>query len=123
MNEEHKDLIDAVRQTGYEVHVYFKNGFLEKVYENALANRLRKQGYKVEQQRQLMVYDEDGSIVGEYFADLLVEGVLVVELKAASALADAHVAQVLSYLKTSRLRHAVLMNFGAPKFQVKAFIT
>ena len=81
-------IVDLVRQTGYELHVYFKNGFLEKVYENALANRLRKAGVEVVQQHPLNVYDYDGTIVGEYFADLFVEGDLIVELKAIKALED-----------------------------------
>jgi len=115
-------LVDMVRQTGYETHVYFKNGFLEKVYENALARRLRVQGLAVSQQHALTVYDEDGSIVGEYLADLLVEDCLIVELKAVRALNDMHTAQVLSYLKTSRLKHGMRLNFGAPKFEVRKLV-
>ena len=116
------DIVDLVRQTGYEIHVYLKNGFLEKVYENALANRLRKAGLEVSQQYPLNVYDHDGTNVGEYFADLLVENDLIVELKAAKALNDIHAAQLLAYLKAARKRHGILMNFGASKFQVKKFI-
>ena len=73
-----QELTDIVRQTGFEAHVYFKNGFLEKVYENALLNRLRKRGLRVIQQHPLNVYDEDGTIVGEYLADLYVEDQLIV---------------------------------------------
>lgn len=73
-----QELADVVRQTGFESHVYFKNGYLEKVYENSLANRLRKKGLRV--------------------------------------------AQILSYLKTSGTKHGMLMNFGAPKFEVKKYI-
>lgn len=117
-----QELIDTIRQTGYETHVYFKNGYLEKVYENSLANRLRKKGLKVLQQHPLNVMDEDGSIVGEYFADLFVEGELIVELKAVKQLNDNHSAQVLSYLKTAQIKHGLLLNFGAPKYQVKKYI-
>ncbi len=117
-----QELTDTVRQTGFEAHVYFKNGFLEKVYENALVNRLRKKNLEVIQQHPLNVYDEDGTVVGEYVADLFVEGELIVELKAVRSLDDNHTAQVLAYLKASKLRHGILMNFGASKFQVKKFI-
>ena len=116
------DVVDLVRQNGYEIHVYFKNGFLEKVYENALANRLRKRGLKVFQQYPLNVYDQDGTIVGEYFADLFVEDDLIVELKAVKLLNDNHSAQLLAYLKAAQKQHGMLMNFGALKFQVKKFI-
>ncbi|PXA03015.1 GxxExxY protein [Coraliomargarita sinensis] len=115
-------LIDTIRQTGYETHVYFKNGYLEKVYENSLANRLRKKGLKVRQQHPLNVIDEDGNVVGEYFADLFVENSVIVELKALKNLNENHSAQVLSYLKTSQIKHGMLMNFGAAKFEVKKYI-
>src|SRR5438132_10552277 len=97
-----KELCDVIRETAYQIHVYHGHGHLEKVYENALAHRLRKLGMNVQQQHPINVYDEDGTLLGEYFADLLVEGRLVVELKAARALADDHVAQILGYLKSSR---------------------
>ena len=77
-----KELCDLVRETAYSIHVYHGHGHLEKVYENALAHRLRKAGLKVEQQYPLNVYDEDGALIGEYFADLFVDGRLIVELKA-----------------------------------------
>jgi len=116
------ELTDLVRQTGFEAHVYFKNGFLEKVYENSLANRLRKKGLRVVQQHPLNVYDEDGTIVGEYFADLLINDTLIVEIKAARAIDENHYAQVLAYLKTAHMNHGILMNFGGSKYQVKKFI-
>jgi GxxExxY protein len=117
-----QELIDLVRQNGFETHVYFKNGFLEKVYENSLVNRLRKTGLKVVQQHPLNVYDEDGAVVGEYVADLFVEGGLILELKAVKALDNNHYAQVLAYLKASKTKHGMLMNFGAPQFQVKKLV-
>ena len=82
-----KTLCDQVRQTAYDIHVYHGQGHLEKVYENALAHRLRKAGLDVKQQYPLKVYDEDGTLIGDYLADLLVEDVLVIELKTAKALA------------------------------------
>lgn len=115
-------LCDLVRQTAYDIHLYHRNGHLEKVYENALAHRLRKAGLEVKQQHSLKVYDEDGTIIGDYFADLLVDNRLIVELKAARAIADEHVAQTLGYLKASRIEHGLLINFGSFRFQIRKFI-
>lgn len=117
-----KALCDQVRQTAYDIHVYHGHGHLEKVYENALAHRLRKAGLDVKQQYPLTVYDEDGTIIGDYFSDLLVEDILVVELKTAKALALEHESQVLGYLKSAKLEHGLLINFGAPKFEIRKFV-
>ena len=117
-----KALCDLVRQTGYALHVYLGHGHLEKVYENGLAHRLRKAGLQVEQQAPIKVYDEDSTLIGDYFADLLVEGILIIELKAAKSLAPEHEAQVLGYLKSTHLQHALLINFGAYHFQIRKFI-
>jgi GxxExxY protein len=83
-------LSDIIRQTGFELHRYLGPGLLEKVYENGLAHRLRKQGLQVQQQWPLQVYDEDGTILGDYFADLFVQGRLIVEVKACRSLAEEH---------------------------------
>jgi GxxExxY protein len=117
-----KALCDRVRQIAYDSHVYHGNGHLEKVYENALAHRLRKTGLDVKQQHPLKVQDEDGTLIGDYFADLLVEDVLVVELKTAKALGLEHEAQILGYLKSARLEHGLLINFGSPKFEMRKFV-
>ncbi len=117
-----KALCDRVRQIAYDIHVYHENGHLEKVYENALAHRLRKTGLDVKQQHPLKVQDEDGTLIGDYFADLLVEDVLVVELKTAKALGLEHEAQILGYLKSARLEHGLLINFGSPKFEMRKFV-
>ena len=85
-----KDLCNLVRQTAYDIHVYHGHGHLEKVYENALAHRLRKLGLEVRQQHPIKVYDEGGILIGDYLADLLVEGLLILELKTAKALAAEH---------------------------------
>jgi GxxExxY protein len=97
------ELTDIVRETGYQVRRYFGPGHLEKVYENSLAHRLRKIGLKVEQQKQLIVRDEDGTLVGEYFADLVIEDLLILELKAAKAIANEHIAQILGYIRASNM--------------------
>ena len=114
-------LCDTVRQTSYNIHVYHGHGHLEKVYENALANRLRKLGVEVKQQHSLNVYDEDGTLIGEYFADLLIENQLIVELKAARTFADEHIAQILGYLRAGRIEHGLLINFGSYRFQIKKY--
>ena len=116
------ELYDIIRETAYAIHVYHGHGHLEKVYENALAHRLRKAGLKVVQQNPLTVFDEDGTVIGEYFADLLVEDALVVELKACRALANEHTAQILGYLKSARKEHGLLINFGSYKFQIQIFV-
>ena len=116
------ELCNVVRQTAYDIHVYLGNGHLEKVYENALAHRLRKIGFDVKQQHPLKVYDEDGTEIGDYFADLFLDNRLIVELKAAKAIADEHIAQILGYLKASRIEHGLLINFGSYRFEIKKFI-
>ena len=117
-----KVLSDQVRQTAYDIHAYHGHGHLEKVYENALAHRLRKAGLDVQQQHPIKVYDEDGTVIGDYLADLLVEGVLIVELKTAKTLAPEHEAQVLGYLKSARLEHGLLINFGSYKFEIRKYV-
>ena len=115
-------LCDQIRETAYAVHAYHGNGYLEKVYENALVNRLRKAGLTVAQQHPMIVHDEDGTEIGEYFADILVNGVLVVELKACKALSGEHQSQLLHYLKATRTDHGLLINFGSYKFEIMKFV-
>ena len=121
MSKDIVQLCDQVRETAYAIHVFHGHGHLEKVYENALAHRLRKAGLDVKQQQPLQVYDEDGTLIGEYLADLLVENSLIVELKTARTLAPEHEAQILGYLKSARLEHGLLINFGSYKFQIRKF--
>ena len=115
-------LCDLIRETSFALHRYLRHGHLEKVYENGLAHRLRKAGLRVEQQYPLNVYDEDGTVLGDYFADLWIDYPLLVELKACQALAEAHVAQLLGYLRATRIEHGLLINFGAPKLQIKKYV-
>ena len=115
-------LCDVIRETGYAAHRYLRNGHVEKVYENSLTNRLRKLGLKVVQQHPLSVFDEDGTLLGEFKADLFVDDRLIVELKAVRYASDEHVAQLLGYLRASRIEHGLLINFGAPRFQIKKYI-
>ena len=116
------DLCAVIRETSLAAHRFLRHGHLEKIYENSLAHRLRKRGLVVLQQAPVPVLDEDGTLLGDFFADLLVENELIIELKACRALADEHTAQVLGYLRASRREHAMLINFGAPVIQFKKYI-
>jgi GxxExxY protein len=115
-------LCDIVRETSYAIHKYHRHGHLEKIYENALAHRLRFRGMQVEQQYPLKVYDEDGFVLGDYYADLFVEKKLIVELKAVREVIDEHVAQILGYLRSARVETGLLINFGAPRLHVKKYL-
>jgi GxxExxY protein len=115
-------LCDLVREMAYAVHAYHGNGYLEKVYENALVNRLRKTGLTIKQQHPIIVHDEDGSVIGEYYADIMVNDVLMVELKACKTLTNEHQSQLLHYLKATRVEHGLLINFGSYKFEIRKFI-
>jgi GxxExxY protein len=96
-------------------------GFLEKVYENALAQELREAGLTVERQRSIKVHYH-GVVVGEYSTDLLVEGVLLVELKTVRALDDVHRMQCTNYLKATGLPLCLLLNFGKPRLEIKRVV-
>ena len=115
-------LANTIRQTAFEAHTYLRHGHNEKVYENSLRNRLLKKNLKVDQQVPLAVHDEDGSLLGNFTADLVVNNEFIIELKAVRTLADEHTAQILGYLRASRLEHAMLVNFGAPKIQFHKYI-
>ena len=122
MEDKIKQLCDQVRETAYAIHKYHGTGHLEKVYENALVHRLRKAGLNVKQQHPLKVYDEDGTEIGDYYADLIVEDVLVVELKACKMFAEEHKAQIIGYLRSANIEHGLLINFGSCKFHIQKFV-
>ena len=111
-----------IREVSFDIHCYLRHGHLEKIYENALAHRLEKKGIKVEQQHPLSVYDEDGTLLGDFHADLFVDDRLIVEVKACKTLANEHIAQLLGYLRASQIEHGLLINFGAPKLQIKKYV-
>ncbi len=96
-------------------------GFLEKVYENALVYEIGKLGLKVEQQKQVKVF-YDKVEVGFYETDLVVQDTVLVELKGVKNLDEAHKAQCLNYLKATKLKICLLINFGNPRVEVKRFI-
>ena len=115
-------LSEKVIGCAYAVSNGLGAGFLEKVYENALAIELRKRGLVVEQQREIDVRYDD-QLVGQYSADFLVEKCVIVELKAVSALDEIHCAQCMNYLKATGLRVCLLINFGRPKIDVKRIVS
>jgi len=121
MDAKIKSLCDLVRETSFEIHCYHRNGHLEKIYENALVHRLKQKGLQTEQQKPLNVYDEDGTTLGEYYADLCINDELIIEIKACKTLADEHTAQLLGYLRSSKIEHGLLINFGSPKLQIKKY--
>jgi GxxExxY protein len=121
--DEHRltELSERIIGCAYVVSNTLGSGFLEKVYENALAHELRKVGLAVLQQRGVSVR-YDGIVVGEYAPDLLVDERVLVELKSVRALEDIHTAQCLNYLRATGLRLCILLNFGRPRVEVRRVI-
>ena len=111
-------LSEAVIGCVFKVANGLGSGFLEKVYENALLHELRKAGLEARQQVSVSV-QYDGQNVGDYIGDIVVEGRLLLELKACKALEDVHLAQCLNYLKATGIRTCLLINFGTPKPQIR----
>lgn len=113
----HKNLSDTILKIYFEVYNELGYGFLEKVYQNAMYLELKSQGYKVEAQKQIKVYYKS-KLVGDYFADLLIEDSIILELKACGCLLDEHKAQLLNYLKATDVEIGLLLNFGTtPEFK------
>jgi GxxExxY protein len=121
--DEHRlnEITEKIIKCVYVVANTLGNGFLERVYENALAHELRKASLLVEQQRGIKVR-YDGIIVGDYAVDLLVQKEVLVELKAVKALDNIHVAQCLNYLRATGLKVCLLLNFGTPKVQIRRLV-
>ena len=117
MDVVYKEEFYKIKQACIEVRKVLGNGFLEKVYENALVLLLRELGLKVEQQRPITVYFHE-KIVGEYIADVLVNDLVLLELKSAKNIVDQHIAQLLNYLKSTQIEVGLLLNFG-PKAEFK----
>ena len=116
--QEANKICDKIRQIAYDLHVYLGVGYLEKVYENGLVHRLTKVGMSVQTQVPIQVADEDGFVIGDYVADMVVDGIII-ELKSVSTLLPIHLAQLLNYMKAMKLEHGLLINFGSEKFQCK----
>src|SRR5262249_35194274 len=116
-------LTEQIIQAFYHVYNVLGHGLLEKVYENAMVLELRRRGLKGQPQARIQVYYQ-GQPVGEYFADLLAEESVIVELKAAECLANEHHAQLINYLKATALEVGLLLNFGPkPELRRKIFET
>ena len=115
---EHDDLTERVIGCAFTVSNTLGHGFLERVYENALAHELTKCGIECSQQVPVAVL-YDNVVVGEYFADILVERRLLVELKAVRGLEDSHWAQCLNYLRATKHRTCLLINFGKARIEIK----
>lgn len=115
------EITEKVIGCAYEVSNALGSGFVEKVYENSLFHQLKKSGLCVVQQHQINVFF-DNVLVGEFFADLLVEDKVLLELKAVRQLDEVHIAQVMNYLKASGLPICLLINFGRPKIEIRRFV-
>jgi GxxExxY protein len=117
----HKDLTDKIIQAFYKVYNNLRYGFLEKVYENAMMIELKKGNLSVISQSPIRVY-YDEKLIGEYYADLLIDDKVIVEIKAAKSLALEHEAQLLNYLKATNVEVGLLLNFGPqPEIRRKVF--
>jgi GxxExxY protein len=119
----HADLTEKIIAAFYQVYNTLGWGFLEKVYHAALVHEIRKRGIKVEPQVPIDVF-YDGLLIGEYCCDILVENLVIVELKAVEQLTSSHEAQLLNYLKATPIEVGLLFNFGPkPQFKRKVFET
>lgn len=114
----HKDLSYEVMGAVYEVHNVLGLGFLEKVYEKALLEEFQLRGIEAVAQKELSV-SYKGKQIGQYWADILVENQILLELKSVEALTKVHEAQVLNYLKATGIRLGILINFGRERVETK----
>ncbi len=117
----HAELTKTIIGTFYEVYNELGHGFLESVYENSLSIALREQGFEVHQQIAIPVWFR-GKQVGDFDADMMVNRVVLLELKSCRAIEQAHIAQLLNYLKATQIEVGLLLNFGPrPEFKRVAF--
>jgi GxxExxY protein len=120
-NMKHAEITEQIIGAFYKVYNTLGYGFLEKVYENAMLIELNKIFDEVERQRKIEVFYE-GNIIGIYFADIVIENVIIVELKASEYLVNEHEAQLINYLKATNMEVGLLLNFGKkPEFKRKIF--
>lgn len=117
----HENITKKIIEAYYKVYNSLGYGLLEKVYENALKIELKRANLKVDQQKNVKVFYNEFE-VGDYFADLIVEDLVIVELKAAESLCEEHEAQLINYLKATNLEVGLLLNFGKKaEFKRKVF--
>ena len=121
MDLKHKELTDGILKTFYEVYNELGYGFLEKVYQNSMYIELKNKGYKIEAQNKIKVYYKETE-VGEYYADLMVENLVILELKAVDYIVKDFENQILNYLRSTDCEVGLLLNFGKkPEFRRKIF--
>ena len=121
MNLIHEEITDVILKSFYSVYNQLGYGFLEKVYENALLIELTENGLFCEKQHPIKV-NYNGTTVGEYFADIMVENSVIVELKAAEFIVEEHELQLINYLRATEIEVGLLLNFGKkPVFKRKIF--
>jgi GxxExxY protein len=121
MNLLHEELTDVIIKTFYEVYNELGYGFLERVYQNSMYLELKNKGLQVEAQKKIEVFYK-GIAVGQYYADLIVEDLIILELKAADCIVTAFENQILNYLKGTNCEVGLLLNFGTkPEFRRKIF--
>jgi GxxExxY protein len=117
----HKELTDIIIKTFYDVYNELGYGFLEKVYQNAMFIELKNRGLKVDAQKQIKVFYKNVA-VGEYYADLMVNDTIIIELKATEIIVKEFEFQLINYLKATDVEVGLLLNFGAkPEFKRKVF--
>lgn len=107
----HKKITEDIIKIYFDTYNQLGYGFLEKIYQNAMFFELKNKGYNVKAQSPIKVYLK-GQLLGEYYSDLLVEDKVIVELKACEVLKSAHVAQLMNYLKATKIEVGLLLNFG-----------
>ena len=119
MNLIHKEITDKILKSFYTVYDELGYGFLEKIYENALLLELSDAGLKCERQKPIKVYYKE-QLIGEYFADIVVENKVILEIKAAESIAKEHEYQLINYLKATNVEIGLVLNFGKkPEFKRK----
>ncbi len=121
MNEERDKLTENIIGCAFKVSNALGIGFLEKVYENALTIELKMSGLKCEQQKSIPVTYR-GIPVGDYFADILVDGQVILEIKAAKAIDNSHEAQLINYLKATGIHKGLILNFGTLRMGFKRMV-
>lgn len=118
----HGDKTDVILKIYYEVYNELGHGFLERVYQNAMYFALLDAGFKVETQKRIKVWFR-GKEVGDYFADIIVDDVIILELKSASSLCEEHELQLVNYLRATQIEVGLLLNFGRePEFKRKMWV-
>ncbi len=116
-----KDLSYEIINAAIKVHAQLGHGFLEKVYENALAIELKNKNITFHQQAPIKVFYES-KLVGEYAADILVDDKIILELKAADEVSGTHKAQLINYLRATGFRLGIIINFGKPRLEYKRVV-